>query len=48
MLKKKTGIPPVLDINVDDDQFDDRLDEIFNTSKSTIMTVLSEFISSTK
>ena len=37
-IKRKLG-PPVLEINVDDDQFDDRIDGSFNTSKNITMTV---------
>ena len=38
-IKRKLG-GPVLEINVDDDQFDDRIDEgSFNTSKNITMTV---------
>ena len=35
---------PVIDINVDDEQVDDRIDEQYNTFANIIVTVLKECI----
>ena len=41
-IKRKLGAP-VLEINVDDDQLDDRVDEHYSTSTLIIMTILSKY-----